>query len=134
MPGKAAFYLPLMSDRYSRRMDTDFDREAGLALFTRIKVRPGPGSQAAAGLDWHRLRARLAAGQRTATVQASPKSSNPALFGGSFDSGSARALAVYGIGQGEGQGGVNPTALGNGNSRCGNDAGVAGANSVGDRG
>jgi hypothetical protein len=115
-------------------MNTDFDMPARPARFAPMAVSHGSGSDGVEGNDWHRLRSRLAAarGADARWQQANP--CNPALSVGSFDRSSARMLADYGIEQGPGQDGVNSTALGRGNSRCGNDADIAGANSVGDRG
>lgn len=106
-----------------------------------MEYRPADPSALATGshapLDWHGLRARFAAtyALRATLESAAPRpvAVEPAdIDGGSFDRGSARALAVYGIAPGHGLGHVNPTGLADGNSGCDNAAAVAGTNSAGD--
>jgi hypothetical protein len=110
------------------------DLPARPAPFAPMAANHGAEGQGAGRIDWYRLRARLAATRSADTLGRPTNSLNPALSWGSFDRVSARKLAGYGIGQGPGQGGVNPTGLGHGNSRCGNDAAVAGFISAGGRG
>jgi hypothetical protein len=127
MAGKASLYLPLTIPRYKRLMNMDFDMEARLAAQFAASV----GNHASQQLDWHGLRARLAAAHaaRSLLNGATPRESM--ADGGSFDRASAQALSGYGTGMGRGLDGVNPTALANGNSTSDIDAGVAGACSAG---
>lgn len=111
-------------------MDMNFDMENRLAGSFELSA----GNHASEQLDWHGLRARLAAAYAVRSVLDGAKPQESAVEGGSFEPGCARALAVYGFGPGCGLGGINPTALGNCNSGCDNDAAVAGPFSAGDRG
>jgi hypothetical protein len=105
-------------------MTMEFNKAARLAALA--------GNRAGGRSDWHGLRARLAAGYAARPVLAQGKTgANPAV-GGSFDCGSARALAVYGRSRELGLGGINPTALGSGKSVRDNGAAVAGAQPAGD--
>ena len=92
------------------------------------------GNHAASPLDWHALHARLTAGYaaRSELERSSPQET--AIAGGSFDRGSARALAVFGDTPAHGLHAVNPTGLATGNSGCDKDAVVAGTYSAGERG
>ncbi|RZK00053.1 MAG: hypothetical protein EOO76_14390 [Novosphingobium sp.] len=109
-------------------MNVDFDMENRLAAAAAGMT----GNHAAQPLDWQGLRARMAAAYAVRPVLEPVQPQEPVIDGGSFDRGSARALAVYGRGQGVGLGAVNPTALANGNSGCDTDADVAGSQTAGD--
>lgn len=82
--------------------------------------------------DWYDLRSRMAAAYaaRLALEVEKPRESSIAM--GSFDRGSARVLAVYGIGPCEMLDRINPTALANGNSGCDNNTAAASTDSAGD--
>ena len=90
------------------------------------------GNHAGGRSDWHGLRARLAVAYAARPAPAQARAGAAAVEGGSFDLGSARALAVYGRGRELGLGPINPTALGSGKSTRDNDAAVAGACAAGD--
>jgi hypothetical protein len=122
MRGKAGLYLALTNHCYNRAMSMEFDRKTRWAAL------------AASRFDWHGLRARFAAGHALRGAPEYGEAGPGPVARGSFDRGSARLLAVYGKGAGPEQEGVNPTASGNGNPPCDNDAAVAGAFVAGDRG
>jgi hypothetical protein len=82
--------------------------------------------------DWYDLRARMAAAYAARSALELEKPCESLIGRGSFDRGSARFLAVYGSGPGEGLGCINRTALANGNSGCDNSAAAASTDSVGD--
>ncbi|MFA7603102.1 MAG: hypothetical protein WCY29_08850 [Novosphingobium sp.] len=107
-------------------MKMDFDLEGRLAAPT--------GNHSDGRIDWHGLRAQLAAGYAARLAMSLENPGEIPLDGGSFDRGSARALSTYGKGGDGGLDPVNPTALADGNSGGDNDATVAGANSAGERG
>ncbi len=117
-------------------MEIDFDME-------RRQVRllaPLTGNHAPAQLDWHGLRARMAAGYAArpalnGIAAASRLAIGGSSFGGgSFDRACARALVTYGMATGGGLSAVNPTALANCNADGDNCGAVAGPCSVSDRG
>ena len=85
-------------------------------------------------LDWQALHARLAAGYAARSELERTNSQETAAAVGSFDRGSARALAVFGDTPADGLLAVNPNGLATGNSGCDKDAGVAGTYSAGERG
>ena len=106
-------------------MNLDFDLESRLAALL--------GNREGGQLDWHGLRARLAAAYAARAELGREMPYALPVESGSFDSGSARALAVYGLGAG-GLCPVNPTGLANCNSECDKDAAAASAIVAGDRG
>jgi hypothetical protein len=109
-------------------MKMDFDLESRLAAPFALPAGNHPG----AAFDWYDLRSRMAASYATRSVLEFEKARETSIPMGSFDRGSARVLAVYGMGPGEELDRVNPTALANGNSGYDNNAAAAGANSAGD--
>lgn len=109
-------------------MNVDFDMESRLAAAAAGMT----GNHAAQPLDWHGLRARMTAAYAARPVLECAQPREIVVEGGSFDTGSARVLAVYGRGHDAGLGTVNPTALANGNSGCDTDADVAGSQTAGD--
>ena len=109
-------------------MNMNFDMEKRLAAPFALSA----GNHASELLDWHGLRARMAAAYAVRSGLDGAKPQETVVAGGSFDRGCARTLAVYRMAPGCGLDGVNPTALANGNSGYDNDAAAAGAYSVGD--
>jgi hypothetical protein len=109
-------------------MKMDFDLESRVAAEFALPA----GNHGGQSFDWHGLRARMAAAYAAHAMLQSDKPCETAIDSGSFDRGSARALAVYGTGPGEELDRVNPTALANGNSGYDNNTAAAGANSAGD--
>jgi hypothetical protein len=102
-------------------MKMEFDLEHQLA-----------GATANARLDWNGLRARLAATHAARVVIEGSAQPQPEFDGGSFDRGSARALAVYGKALNGGLDLINPTALANGKPNQDNVTAVAGERPAGD--
>ena len=117
-------------------MEIDFDMERRQMRL----LAPSTGHHAPAPLDWHGLRARMAAGYAARPVlngiaAAARTGIAAASFGGgSFDRDCARALVTYGMAAGGGLCAVNPTALANCNADGDNGGAVAGPSSVSDRG
>ena len=105
-------------------MTMEFDKLARLSA--------SAGNHVGGRSDWHGLRARLAVAYAARPTLEQAKSGASGPRGGSFDLGSARALAVYGRGRELGLGAINPTALGNGKWTHDYDATVAGALTAGD--
>jgi hypothetical protein len=111
-------------------MNIDFDMAKAVSA----------GTHAVDRFDWHGLRSRLVAAYAARPViegETPRETPMKALVqGGSFDSGSARALAVLGPLVRESSerrlDGVNPVALANGNWARDNHAAVAGAYPAGD--
>jgi len=109
-------------------MKIDFDLERRLAAPFALLDGNHPGE----AFDWYDLRTRMAAAYATRSVLELEKARETSFPMGSFDRGSARALAVYGMGSGEGLDRINPTGLANGNSGCDNNTAAASANAAGD--
>ncbi len=109
-------------------MNMDFDMEQRLAAETAqwaVNHVPEP-------LDWHGLRTRLLTAYAVRSVIECAKPREIAIEGGSFDHGSARAIAIYALATSGELGAVNPTALADGNSEYDKQAAVAGTHAVGD--
>jgi hypothetical protein len=102
-------------------MKMEFDLEHQLAAAT-----------VSARLDWRGLRARLAAAHAAHVVIDGLVQPEPVLDGGSFDRGSARALAVYGKALSAMSDSINPSALANGKPNQDNVTAVAGECPAGD--
>jgi hypothetical protein len=102
-------------------MKMEFDLEHQLAAAT-----------VTARLDWHGLRARLAAAHSARMAIEGSVQPEPPLDGGSFDRGSARALAVYGKALNARSDSINPSALANGKPNQDNVTAVAGECPAGD--
>ena len=106
-------------------MNLDFDLEGRLAALL--------GNREGERLDWHGLRARLAAAYAARAELGREMNYALPVESGSFDQESARALTIYGLGAG-GLCPVNPTGLANCNSGCDKDGLAASATVAGDRG
>jgi hypothetical protein len=102
-------------------MKMEFDLEHHLAVSTTN-----------ARLDWHGLRARLVATHAARVLIEGTAQPQPAFDGGSFDQGSARALAVYGKALNDRLDGINLTALATGKPNHDNVTAVAGERPAGD--
>jgi hypothetical protein len=102
-------------------MKMEFDLEHQLAAAT-----------VTARLDWHGLRARLAAAHSARMVIDRLVQPQPVPDGGSFDRGSARALAVYGKAHNARSDSINPSALANGKPNPDNVTDVASECPAGD--
>jgi hypothetical protein len=85
-----------------------------------------------APLDWHGLRARLAATYAARVVIEGAAQPQFTFDGGSFDRSSARTLTVYGKGLHGRLEGINLTALANGKPDQDNVTAVAGERPAGD--
>jgi hypothetical protein len=105
-------------------MTMEFDHDSRMAART--------GNHPAEPSDWHALHARLAAGYAVRPALERRNARGTTVAGGSFDSRSARMLAVFGRDLEARLDAINSTALGSGNSNYDNDAAVAGAHAAGD--
>lgn len=109
-------------------MKMNFDLETPLAAPFALAAGNHPGET----FDWYDLRARMAAAYATRHVLELEKARETSIPMGSFDRGSARVMADYGMGPSEGLERINPTGLANGNSGCDNKTAAANANVAGD--
>ena len=105
-------------------MDIAFDRKS----WTQDPARPAGGETAP--LEWHGLLARLIAARAAHRALLGDGSAGDLAGTGSFDGGSARAVAEYGIQLP----GVNPVFWADGKPAQSMDGTVAGQTSTGERG